>query len=327
MTAQNADYNTLFAHVSEPCLIEPNSECDFYGASRLLVNRKATRSLRGFWSHGWAYRPCPFIEQYRFHAAPNEWPTLVHREDERKLLASQGHANVYAIGAPILYCPKPSVQRLANSLLIMPQHTLPEINLHDHEEAYLRMLDSLIPSFDFVGACVHPSCAEQDRWISSLRARNIPVINGASAKDGNGLIRMMQLLARFSHVTSNWIGSHVAYAAYYGCRVSIYGPKPEFARDAFGKHPFYQAHPHILDYFIELENSGYVQSTYDFLFIPPTESRACVGWAEEQLGLPSVLPSDQVADLLDPARASKAAPNRAMAKQLYSILERFRRVR
>lgn len=260
----------IFSHVSKPSEIKVQSECDFYGASRLVLKKhwrgyksgfglfKEQHQLKGFWTHGWTYFPCEFLELYRWHDAPAAWPLLVHQEEERERLARLGVKNVHAVGAPFIYCPEPQVERLPQSLLVMPSHSLENLRPRHEEEEYFEALDAVLSNFKTAAACVHPSCLRSGRWIKGFESRGIPYIVGAEVSDRNGLLRIKQIMSRFTHVTSNWIGSCIAYAAACGCSVSLYGPRPEFHAQDFAEHPFYKQHPAILDWWIDFENSDYV---------------------------------------------------------------------
>ena len=291
----------LFANINTPKRIEIRSECDFYGASRLIsdaIDGFRPEMLRGFWYHGWQYNPPEFLELYRWHKAPASWPLLVHRESEQLAMFKLGATSAKAIGAPILYCEDIKVSKFPNSLLIMPFHSLDYVTFEYAESDYFQCLDSVIGDFDVVAACIHPSCLSSGRWISDLRKRQIPYIIGAEAHDENGLRRMKQLLSRFTHVTSNWVGSHIAYAALCGAAPSIYGPRPFFKREEFEHDPYYLEHPHILEWWLSVENGNHVGREYGFLFREPHIADQCVNWARSQLGYENMLSHNEVASLL-----------------------------
>lgn len=302
--------SNIFSHVTEPQRIDVVSECDFYGASRLLLAKswrgyksgfglfQKQHQLKGFWTHGWTYFPPDFLELYRWHETPSSWPLLVHREEEVRALTGLGSENVHAVGAPFVYCDEINVKRLDRSLLVMPFHSLESLRPRYEEEKYFQALDSVLSRFDVVAACVHPSCLRSGRWIEGFKKRAIPYVTGAEASDRNGLLRMRQILSRFTHVTSNWIGSHIVYAAFCGSRVSIYGPRPLFHKEDFLNEPFYRKHPQILDWWLELENSSYLHHKYSFLFVTPEEASARPEWASWELGADNKRAPDELVNLL-----------------------------
>lgn len=327
--------NLVFGHVSPIHRIALKSECDFYGASHLIASAvqesgklapKAgliADNVQGFWTHGWMYYPCPFVEIYRWHDAPEEWPTLVHREGDRATLMAAGLKNVHAVGAPFLYCPKVHVDRLPRSLLVMPFHSLDYVQPRYKEERYFEALDAVIDEFDVVAACVHPSCVRTGRWIEGFEKRGIPYTTGAEATDRNGLLRIKQIMNRFTHVTSNWMGSHIAYASCCGCCVSVYGPRPIFYKEDFGNDPFYKRFPNILDWWIEHENSSYALRTYAFLFVRPDKATPHEAWGLSQLGAECGRSSENIYELLrapTPSRRSLGRPLTAVIRKATEVL-------
>jgi hypothetical protein len=291
----------IFKHVSPPKKIKLESEIDFYGASRIIQKNPIffKTHLKGFWLHGWQYiDQVPFIELYRWHKAPSNWPLLVHREDEKNQLVKLGDKNVHAVGAPILYCPEIKVEKLPKSLLIMPNHTLEKVELKNDEENYFKELDRVLGDFDTIAACLHPACIGKRRWVSELDSRGIPYIVGTEASDGNALIRMQQILKRFTHITTNALGSHVVYASLFGCCVSIFGSTPQLKKEYFVNDPYYNKFPHVLDWFLEIENSNYCSSRYSCLYCSPNEASEHVAWAKNQLGIQNMRPHSKIVELL-----------------------------
>jgi hypothetical protein len=340
MNANLLDRNKLiskgiFDDIDKPCHITLNSECDFYGASLLISRRKIfsrankQSRLTGFWTHGWVYLPFRFAELYRWHDAPIDWPLLVHREEEKRNLLGLGISNVHVVGAPFIYCPDRVVQRLPKSLLIMPFHSLDYVKQKYLEDEYFEALAPEIEKFDVVAACVHPSCIRSRRWIEGLQKRSIPYVTGAEATDKNGLLRIKQIMSRFTHVTSNWIGSHIVYAAYCGCSVSICGPRPIFNEHDFVDDPFYKNHPEILGWWLTLENSEWVCTKYAFLFRKPHEAEPCKEWALSRLGHENKRSAADVASLLSAHEYSKKAiaSNARLSKVVTKIKGSFDRVR
>jgi len=56
---------------------------------------------------------------------------------------------------------------------------------------------------------------------------------------------MQRIIRSFEFATTNIIGSHVAYAAYCGCRVAFYGENQELKIDDVLSHPYYRANPKL----------------------------------------------------------------------------------
>ncbi len=267
---------------------EPRNEADFYGATDLIaaaLGLSAAPTPQAVWTHGWHYNPPQFVETFLWQGPGPGRAVLTHRENDAAFLRANQAPLSVAVGAPFLYVPAAfDGPRLPDSLLIMPFHSLDETRHIPDEQAYFEAIDPHLARFAHVAACIHPSCVKKNLWIGGLAARGIPWVNGAEVRDRNALRRVRSLLSRFTHVTSNWIGSHVPYAALLGCRVSIFGPPPVFRREDYENQPFYKQHPQILERDLDLLHRGYVRETFPQFFAPPDAGVGDPAWAWEQLG-------------------------------------------
>lgn len=183
--------------------------------------------LRGIWQHGclgpWeATSPGPL-----FFNSPqaNSWPLFVSRPEEADYLRAHGYPRAQAIGTPIIYTSGESVARMPGTLLVMPTHTLAGDSFEDRTPfgQYADEIKSITGRFRRVVVCVHPNCRKNDLWIREFSERGIEIILGAQTNDRNALRRMRGLFEQFESVTTNGWGSHVAYALYFGAKVSLYG--------------------------------------------------------------------------------------------------------
>lgn len=293
-------FSRVLAALPERDVRPLRGEADYYGASDAIaqaLNLPETPAPGAPWSHGWRYNPLKFAASYTW-SVPGDWertPFLVHREDEAAFLRAAGVARAVAVGAPFLHLPAASVERVPDSLLIVPYHTLDDTRQRWEDAEYWRQLDPLLGRFRHVAACIHPSCLKKGLWLESLRARGIPFVEGASSLDRNALRRIQALFSSFSHVTSNWIGSHVVYAATSGCSVSIHGPSPVFRREDYVDEPFYRQFPEVLDYDCALFEEGYVRREFSFLFREPGEPHDDAAWAARQLGAESMRSPEEIA--------------------------------
>jgi len=93
--------------------------------------------------------------------------------------------------------------------------------------------------------CIHPECYKKGYWIGACEKFKLPYIKGASLNDKNSLMRMYRLFSSFEYMTTCYIGSHVLYAAYCNCKVSIFGKYFEYKKEFFTNDPFYRKYPHI----------------------------------------------------------------------------------
>src|SRR5262249_1705902 len=147
----------------------------------------------------------------------------VAREDEEAWLRDGGYANVKAIGLPITYLPHKEVPRAPGSLLVMPPHTGGDSVSAWDFDAYAEEVAALRPQFAHIAVSVSPSCWDRGYWADAFMRRGIEVFKGAESLDRNCLERLRTILSSFEYVTTCHFGSQVAYAAYFGAKVSLYG--------------------------------------------------------------------------------------------------------
>jgi hypothetical protein len=183
-----------------------------------------------FWQHGcfgpWVKDCSSLIFNIK---NPKNRKLFVAREDQASVLSNSGMPFVYSIGLPIIYVPDPHVKRVSNSLLIMPQHTLVGLSMGNEFERteYVKKLKDYISSFDIVAACVSPSCIKNGYYVNALTQMGVDIIPGAFTSDLNALLRIRCLMEQFETMTTNYWGSHMAYALYFGMKVSVFGKKFE----------------------------------------------------------------------------------------------------
>jgi hypothetical protein len=152
---------------------------------------------------------------------------FVATKDQENYLKSCGYQNAMAIGLPIIYETVPEVNRIPNSLLIMPPHTLTGFNKSATELylSYINFIKPFLSRFKTVVACIHSACLQNGMWINEFKSIGVEIISGASTEDENALLRQLYLFRQFETMTTTDFGSHVAYALYANCKVSIAGPK------------------------------------------------------------------------------------------------------
>jgi hypothetical protein len=208
---------------------------DYYGAIQLAAEYCGLGNIPpcfpGSWQHGvmppWWQIPAEVV----VYDAPTSARCFVARQDEATSLKAAGYRTAQAIGLPIIYTQSSGSQRMPNSLLVMPTHSLPSDVLAAANEQYVREIASIKNKFDLVVACVSPYCIDKGLWISHFKEKGIPVIRGAGIADANALKRMRALFESFEYVTTDSYGSHVFYALYFGAKVSIWGEATPVLRE------------------------------------------------------------------------------------------------
>lgn len=253
--------------------------------------------IPGLWSHGWieAERQCA-AEVFFGHPVTisRDASLWVARKDEERWLHQHGYPSARAIGLPIVYVRDRPVRRAAGSLLVMPVHSLDYTSHNWRFEDYVDQIDSIRQDFSDVAVCVHRSCWRKGYWVDAFRDRGFTVVCGADEQDRNALWRMARMLSASEYMTTNCIGSHVAYAAAFGCKPSIFGSYAEYSRGDFANDPFYRRHPDLLTLTLEVSCEQAVQKRYPFLFGHPREAKRLEGWGREQIGANNRVSPDEM---------------------------------
>lgn len=281
---------------------------------------------RGHWHHGWYgsnwYGDPLLIAEVPLEDDPRgeRW---VARADQESLLRDAGYTHARAIGLPIVYCDFGRVERRPNSLLVMPAHTLDYVTATWKFDEYVEQIDAISGDFDEVVVCVHPSCVKKGYWIKEFSAKGYPVVLGAGLHDANALKRICRLMSSFEFVTTNQSGSQVAYGAYLGARVSIYGSYAEKEKRHARNSIYYQRHPQLLDPAIRAVSRACVQEHYPFLFCHPAEAEERREWGGFEVGDAHRLPPGELRQLLGwgpLARRVGPAARRHLASRVYRAL-------
>lgn len=264
-----------------------NSEIDFYGLSSVIAKQlqldKVPESF-ATWRHGWIFSPLRYVAQiiWTYNDAPYH---LVATRKEASFLSDKGIDNVVAVGLPFIYADLHDIERLPNSLLVMPPHTLEYVKYGMDELSYIEYIRSISKSFSKVVFCLHQACIAQGNWCRSLEMAGIDWVVGASAHDANSLTRLQKLFRSFEYMTTCTIGSHIIYGAYCGCKVSISGIFFEYTKEAFENDSYYRQYPEILNYNLEHSCEAAVKSRFPFLFVEPACAIQLIDWAYEEAGV------------------------------------------
>jgi hypothetical protein len=179
--------------------------------------------------------------------APRSVRCFVARKDEASFLKMAGYGKVRSIGLPIIYTEHSGLQRIPNSLLVMPTHSLASDVLAPSTEQYVDEIASIKSRFNVVVACVSAHCIAKGLWTSQFSDRGVQVIRGAGIDDANALRRMRALFDCFEFVTTDSYGSHVYYALYFGAKVSIWGTATPVLRENVLRDGAWTPYPESVD--------------------------------------------------------------------------------
>ena len=263
---------------------------DAYIASLYCGFKSVPKPMDGEWQHGWIIpernlHPEFAIGSDGLSTTRKNKTYFVARMDQQNYLNAHGFKHVFAIGLPIIYVDKPKVQRVKNSLLVMPVHSLSDTQENWDDEEYAAYIESKAHHFSEIVLCLHKSCIDKGNWIAAFKKRNIEIVLGADPDDCNTYSRLAFLFSRFEFVTSNDFGSHIAYAAYFEAKPSISGPPPKFKRKDYEKTVFYGNASTVLDMVDNWHKEGFYEKTFPFLYTSPQQANYLKDWAAFQLGL------------------------------------------
>ncbi len=149
---------------------------------------------------------------------------IVCNVTSKKVLERVGYNNVCVGGLPFAYIPKQHVKPFPESLLaFLPHSTEGEKITNFNQVAYFDYLESLRKDFSKIFVSLY-WLDYNDDIFQALRRRGLFPVLGARPDDKNSLFRIRTMLEYCPYVTSNMIGSHILYALYAGCRVSLTEP-------------------------------------------------------------------------------------------------------
>jgi hypothetical protein len=281
--------------------IQRRSEADYYGASGLIaaaLGLAAAPRSTASWKHGVSYARELAYPEVMLTEGNRLTRHLVTDVVQAEQLRARGYLRTHAVGAPYLYVPPPVLDRVPRSLLVMPAHSLVNSKHRFDEAEYADQISSLRGCFDIILACVSSPCVRAGRWTRAFEERRIPWIAGADSHDGNALPRMATLFARFECITSNYLGSYVAYAAYSGCQVSLWGRFADPRLEDFKGIPWYEKNWRKVADVFEQSTESSLRQALPWLFRNPWEARPNRDWAERILGLRHRRTPSEIARLL-----------------------------
>ncbi len=209
----------------------------------------------------------------------------VSRQDQADYLRAHGYRHVEAIGLPIVYIRDPQPKRIPGSLLVMPPHSHrnhgPDDPLAEH---YADMICDVSRHFDHIRVCLHEDDLSKGQWVESFRRRGIGVSPSADQSDPNTLRRLYRILSTFEFVTTNGFGSHIAYAAYCGARVSVFGPFADFPFHRLLRTHAVKTLPRLATIASDLYTEAALRRHYPFLFVEPHRAEVTRAWGADEVG-------------------------------------------
>lgn len=228
---------------------------------------------------------------------------FVARQDQAKALAGFGFNRVVAFGLPFAYalelCDQ-SQPRVAGSLLVLPaDHHVHEDNESDanRDDSYIKSLFGVRHKFSKIAVSFHQEDLKRGRhdpWMSA----GFEVIQGASQTDPSSLINLANLFMTTEYCSTNGFGSHIAYAAAGGCKISIWGPSSNHVGDNRYRPSFFQNRPDLARVLDENMNQLALDLASRGLYCDPVNAVEHREWGLAEIGYDNVLPPHQTLALL-----------------------------
>lgn len=266
-----------------------NGEADFYGASDCIARSLGLpRPLytRATWIHGW-YSYLPEFHQEIVTSEQKDIANLVINADMVRILNNNGYKNPIAAGAPFLYARSDHPQRDKDSIIVFVPHSTVCTTLETckTKQPYIDDIVSLKKVFRRVVVSVGGADVLHGNWIRELDENNIPWVTGAWIFDRNAYVRLHTLFHYFGYATTNNIGSHIPYACYCGCKMSLWGDTDDTAmRKQEKQHPFYKKNPQILERYKHIDRIAEFRQNNPAFFVRPDQATTHREWACIELG-------------------------------------------
>lgn len=293
------DQPTAMLHLSEYEKIKIRNSCDRYGFSYLLAAQlKLPLAPYSFanWVHGWSWNDAISHEEIigcnGYHKTLS---IIVGNQNERNALECAGYANVVVGGLPFAYVPNQNRKPLSGALLAFLPHSAEVEKANVMQVEYLDYLASCLPDFSEIFVSIY-WLDNSDNLQHEIRRRKLKPLLGARPDDKNSLIRTRRMLEYCPYVTSNTMGSHIAYALYVGCSVSVTAPFYEYGREVFltGGNPHGHSSSYI-DKMMEMQSMSFVKKKYPWLFVDhPLQGIRDVEFGKKAVGLEWKLNPSQI---------------------------------
>jgi hypothetical protein len=291
--------------------VEIRCEPDYYGASHLIAESLGFAKppiSTSTWVHGCEIIPVPRPIFSPHFNTPNQ-THLVGNLATQRWWRDNGFSKAVAVGCPFLYTQPSGRERMPNSVLAMPNHGLPNCTVDlEHTKIWLNAVTELRRTHANVVVCLHADdIAELSPVVESL---GLSWIEGARVQTLS-LPRMRAIFESFEYMVTDVQGSHLAYAAWCGCKVVMLSPLYERKWEHFEEHPHMKRNPQIRMNLV-FHRPENVRERLPFFFVDSLSDAICPReWAEGILGMESKRPPRILARLLgwrsdDPAFAECA---------------------
>ena len=310
-----------------------------YGQRSLLANFASLTSESFLeksnlvWLHGW--KPASHNSDVDMIIGESAETSLldgvtyfVGRLDQEEALRDAGLTDVHSIGLPFGYALKNQrsfVERRSKSIAIMPANhgdlKLDPATLEFEKNYISSLLDDaqIVPG----ESNVILNCDDIRRGRGKLWEEfGFSVLEGACSQSRNSLIRLARLLNSFETMTTNGFGSHVAYAAAAGCKVSLFGQRPPIRLQDLYQYEFFKRRPELAPIMIELEQNFVPDTVFtdQGFLVPPKSAVTAIDWGKKEIGFDNIPSPETLRDLI--MSLGEAAPRKSIIRDAKESLQR-----
>jgi len=281
-------------HLNEYKKIAIRNSCDRYGFAYMLALQQNLPVVpRSFadWNHGWIWNDDIIPDQ--IIDVPNcrkNLSIVVGNSNEGNCLQAEGYTNVVIGGLPFAYVPHQNKRPISGALAAFLPHSSEAQKFDVILVDYLDYLASCVTDFSEIYVIVY-WLDNSDFLQDEIKRRKLKCVLGAKPDDRDSLIRIRNILEYCPYVTSNTMGSHIAYALYVGCRVSICGNYYEYDYEKYAT-----IHNRLfLNKMNEVQSRFFLVNKYPWLFVDhPLQGVSDIRFGRKVVGLDSVLSNDQI---------------------------------
>lgn len=306
------------------------NEVDRFGFSHLLARKFGLNTVpRSFacFAHGWTWNTNLKIEDFGYFFTPRMVPIVVATKYQQEFLINSGFSNVHAGGLPFAYVEKSNFERKPGSLLIMPPHSMKFDGISGIDSKLLNYIEKIKYKFSDICFCLHMEDYDDLEITTALRQRNINFVPGADPSDANSLLRTREIFDSYEYVTSTIMGSHILYAAFCGCKVSILKNYfHSYSRNTFLNYSMIQSIPGLEQRYIErFNNLKKLEHQFPWLFVDhPIKAVEMLDWSRNEIGYNNLMSKDILMKVLGwTVSARTSALIRAVSFRTFKIANRF----
>lgn len=252
--------------------------------------KNCVRQCPGTWQHGWA--PSHYNIDLEMVVGTNGRASdqrdygkfFVGRMDQAVFLRSQGVRYVQEIGLPLVYTSPTTLRRVPNSLLVVPVHSTNDTTHCWDFDEYASAIRKIAHKFSRITVCVHASCVDKGYWTKAFEKVGIGWIVGADYGNANTLPRIRDIFSSFEFMTTNGFGSHIAYAAAFKAKTSLWGPIAKYRMEDMKNDVLAQNSPQTMSTQMEFLSETFLRQKYCEFFTDPWDAPERVEWGRMEIG-------------------------------------------